>query len=936
MPFIVEDTGNGFCKIIETLYNVIPEKYQHLIDEPRKKIIELTQKYTDKALYRRFSKKNIPITSFFNNLEKKHKELIFNYIDKYQKQVLDIATIHNIPIYLKPHLYENIYSDDKIKINTEFAKPVFNFERNREGIQYHLTIKIDNREINLFEKKVFVLVNNPAYLIIDKELIRFSNIDAKKITPFTNKKFIKVPKKLEKQYFSSFIGNIIKNYEVKAEGFNIEIDKKPDKEAIIYVRENTDNTIIFVPKFRYNHKEIPYTLELKKLVFFNEENMSFKIIERDLLWETYLLTLLEEKNLTSKNSYYILRDSEGISNKEKTILWLNENKKDLEKQGFKFVQQLNKDYFTDGIKLNLEVENKIDWFDLYITVEFDGYKIPFIKLQQYILNDIKEFPLPNGKIAIIPEVWFEKYKKILLFGKKEKDAIRLSKGHLFAFNDEEIKHLKLPNALKIKDFIKQSKNIPPLPKKIKASLRKYQLEGYAWLNALREYRFGGCLVDDMGLGKTLQTITIIQKAIEENSVPKNLFETKSPITNLIIVPTSLIHNWEREIKKFVINPKILLYTGNDREKLLKQIHNYNFILTSYGIIRNDIEKLQNIEFHYIVLDESHLIKNPYSKTYNAVIRLKAKHKLVLTGTPIENSLRDLWTQMNFVNPDLLGSLKFFQDYFITPIEKNDDEKIKSELKKIIAPFILRRTKEQVFEDLPPLAQQTIICEMDDEQAIIYEKEKAKIRNKLLEYYNTGQLRRSSVIILQAMSKLRQLANHPGLVYEGEYKSGKFQEVLLRLETLINKKHKVLIFSSYVKILKILKDEFDKKGWKYLILTGETQNRKQIIDKFQNDEEIKLFLISLKVGGIGLNLTAADYVFLIDPWWNPQAEIQAISRAHRMGQTKKVFVQRFISYNTIEEKIQQLQKKKLKISDEFIDSANLFKIIPEEEILELFS
>jgi SNF2 family DNA or RNA helicase len=308
--------------------------------------------------------------------------------------------------------------------------------------------------------------------------------------------------------------------------------------------------------------------------------------------------------------------------------------------------------------------------------------------------------------------------------------------------------------------------------------------------------------------------------------------------------------------------------------------------------------------------------------------------LVLTGTPIENSLTDLWSQMNFVNRGLLGNFNFFKTEFVTPIEKFNDKRKSERLQSLIHPFILRRTKEQVAKDLPDRTEQIRICEMSDAQRKIYEVEKSQVRNSLLENMEKQGVQKSSLMVLKALTRLRQLANHPKLIND-DAESGKFEEVTRMLNNVISEGHKVLIFSSFVQHLEIYKNYLDEQNQKYSILTGKTQNRQQVIEEFQNNTDVSVFLISLKAGGVGLNLTAADYVFLLDPWWNPASENQAINRAHRIGQDKKVFVYRFISSDSIEEKIVRLQDKKSELADMFINNNNPFKALTTEKIKKLF-
>ncbi|MFC1734027.1 DEAD/DEAH box helicase, partial [candidate division KSB1 bacterium] len=340
---------------------------------------------------------------------------------------------------------------------------------------------------------------------------------------------------------------------------------------------------------------------------------------------------------------------------------------------------------------------------------------------------------------------------------------------------------------------------------------------------------------------------------------------------------------------------------------------------------------------YMILDESQLIKNPGSKAYQAINQLQAKHKVVLTGTPIENSLSDLWAQMNFINKGLLGNYHFFKEYFLAPIEKHNDEARKEKLKNLIKPFIMRRTKQEVAKELPPLTEEIYYCDMTDEQKEIYQSEKNKIRNHVLENVQKEGIEKSAIVVLQALTKLRQLANHPLLIdQQYKYSSGKFEEVCRNIETLLDENHKVLIYSSFVKHLEIFSAYFNKKQWEYTLLTGSSIKRKEIIEKFKHSENIRLFLISLKAGGVGLNLTEADYVFILEPWWNPAVEMQAISRAHRIKQDKNVFVYRFITKDSIEDKIVNLQEKKSTLSNMFINSNNPLKGLTKKHIEDLIS
>ncbi len=458
-----------------------------------------------------------------------------------------------------------------------------------------------------------------------------------------------------------------------------------------------------------------------------------------------------------------------------------------------------------------------------------------------------------------------------------------------------------------------------LPAGFKGELRPYQKAGFNWLMFLNQYRFGGCLADDMGLGKTVQTLAMLQaqkEIAEKNGVAK-------PVS-LLVMPTSLLYNWEMEAHKFTPKLKILIYNKTNRIKNTAIFDYYDIVLTSYGIVRLDIEILKQFYFHYVILDESQAIKNPESAISQLVRELKSKFRLVLTGTPIENSTLDLWSQLSFINGGLLGNQLFFQKEFLQPIEKNQDVSKLQKLQTIIKPFVLRRHKSQVAKDLPDKEEHIHYSEMSETQEKKYEEIKSHYRNQILDLIEKQGLAQSQLIVLQGLTKLRQVANHPRMIEEGyEGDSGKLRDVVHKLETVLSEKHKVLIFSQFVKHLVIIRQELEKRNIRYAYLDGATKDRQEQVNLFQNNACIPVFLISLKAGGTGLNLTAADYVFLLDPWWNPAVEAQAIDRAHRIGQENKVLIYKFISKNTVEEKILLLQQSKTKLANDLITTEESF-------------
>ena len=707
------------------------------------------------------------------------------------------------------------------------------------------------------------------------------------------------------------------------------------------------------------------------------------------------------KNRKSKLTTNHISLSDESTNKFDFLEWLNEHYVDLKKAGIEIKQDKNA-YFIGAREMKLEINEQKDWFDIQAVVHFGEFKIPFIALRNYLLKGIREFVLPNGMIAIIPLEWFGDLSGLLEFSTNE-DEIKIEKQHI-GLLDEIVnnggKYLRLSDKIeRLKNYgqVKEA----PIPLNFNGTLRPYQQAGFDWFYFLKENQFGGCLADDMGLGKTIQTLALIQKerelfqayelqskpekapvkVSENNIIPlvktavitdttgqidlfnsgfiqeilpntatektvqntgliENNLNQNSIRTSLIIVPNSLVFNWQNEAKKFTPNLKVLIYTGTQRIKNTKYFNNYDLIITTYGTARVDIDILKQHKFNYIILDESQSIKNAGSQSSKAVRLLRSNYKLVLTGTPIENGVQELWSQLSFVNPGLLGNLNSFNERFVTPIEKGKDEFKMQQLKAIIKPFVLRRTKDQVAKDLPEKTEQIIYCQMTDEQAEAYETTKSYYRNEILKSVSEIGMSRSHFTLLKGLTRLRQIANHPILANKDyEFGSGKFDEVIARANTAKAEGHKVLMFSQFVKQLDIYRNNFDLNKHPYSYLDGSMTNieRQNAVTNFQTKEDLPFFLISLKAGGLGLNLTNADYVFLIDPWWNPAIERQAVDRTHRIGQTKSVFIYKFITKDTVEEKIIALQNKKKLLADNIITTEESFiKTINVDEIIDLLS
>ena len=439
------------------------------------------------------------------------------------------------------------------------------------------------------------------------------------------------------------------------------------------------------------------------------------------------------------------------------------------------------------------------------------------------------------------------------------------------------------------------------PSGFKGILRPYQEDALGWFAFLKKFNFGGILADDMGLGKTIQVLAWLAGELENGK--------ERP--SLVVSPTSVLFNWQAEAKRFVPDLKILVYVGNKRSGLIiKKMDQTDLVITTYGLVRRDIEILKDLRFNYVILDESQAIKNSNSHIAKAVRLLKARHRLCLTGTPLENNVGELWSQMEFLNPGLLGPRAVFDRRFTKPIAQ-EDKMARNTLKQMVKAFLLRRTKGAVAKEILEKMEHVILCPMTDGQAEIYSRVRDHYRASILATIERKGLNRSRIKILEGLLRLRQAANHPALIGEDGAGSGKLDKLTTLIKEAVSCGHKALVFSQFTKMLSLIRRSLDNAGIIYEYLDGRTPQarRKDRVRRFQDDKDIKLFLISLKAGGLGLNLTAADYVFLVDPWWNPAVELQAVDRTHRIGQDKKVFTYRFITAETVEEKVLALQKKK---------------------------
>ena len=584
-------------------------------------------------------------------------------------------------------------------------------------------------------------------------------------------------------------------------------------------------------------------------------------------------------------------------------------------------------------EFKLAVTSGIDWFELGGQVDFGGQNVPLPELLAAARRGDTMVALGDGSMGMLPEDWLRKYGLLAELGSTaEGGGLRFGKaqaGLLDALLAAQPGSRADASFEKVRKQLRGFEGVEPLeaPAGFQGELRPYQQEGLGWLDYLRRFDFGGILADDMGLGKTIQVLALLQRR-------KSKRQAKGP--SLIVVPRSLVFNWVQEAAKFTPKLRVLDYTGPGRHPLRDTFDDYDLIVTTYGTMRSDILELSKIEFDYAILDEAQAIKNSESQSAKAARLLSARHKLAMSGTPIENHLGELWSIIEFLNPGMLGTASVFKKH--TAGAAGQDEQARGLLAKALRPFILRRTKQQVVKDLPDKTELTLHCDMEPAQRQLYEELRAHYRTALLRKGDAA-LQGSKIEVLEALLRLRQAACHPGLVDPARAgdPSAKLDMLLPQLAEVVEEGHKVLVFSQFTTFLGLVKERLDAEGLKYEYLDGRTRNREERVANFQENPDIPIFLISLKAGGLGLNLTAAEYVYLLDPWWNPAVEAQAIDRSHRIGQTQRVFAYRLICRDTVEQKILDLQQRKRDLADAILNADNrLLKSLSRDDLEFLLS
>jgi SNF2 family DNA or RNA helicase len=831
-----------------------------------------------------------------------------------------------------PHLFVlkagrfNNYQQQSVKLGNEIN---FSFKVDLSGelITLRLQLLLDGQQADLNLWGGFMLEKDGTLFLPDVESL--ATVDLFKNGPLSFP--LTVKKEIVSRYVVSWLGKYNVTINPK---LNIEC-ASPEPQPRVWLSELNESNLMIRPQFLYEDVVVDYSDELNHVE--ESANKKIRIIQRNKneekkLYE-YLRTLHSAFANQRNNQYYYLPFADVMKRG-----WFITMLRNLQERGYSIhgFEQLKKFRYSTHIpKFSISASTSIDWFDLKVTIQWGDQSVSLKEIRHAILNGQDTIMLEDGTLGHIPEEWISQYSLLLRTGSEDNGTLRVSKLHytllediLEKIDDKTVQQDIEARKRKLLQFDAIEKI--PLSEDIKASLRPYQLSGFHWMQALDDLGWGGCLADDMGLGKTLQTISFLR-----------FLKDKYPgSTQLVVCPTSLIFNWENELQKFCPTLKYHTHYGLQRELTETHFSDFDIVLTTYGVVRNDVDHLSGFLWQYIILDESQAIKNPDARITRAINQLRAVNRIILSGTPVQNNTSDLYAQFNFLNPGLLGNREFFNREFAVPIDKLGSKEKTQHLKKLINPFTLRRTKEQVAKDLPDKTVTVLWCTMEAEQRKLYNQYRDSYRNTLLKKIDEQGISKSGMDVLEGLLRLRQICDHPALVDKSEdalKTSVKIEELVREVQENAGN-HKLLIFSQFTQMLHLIRDEFDKAEIPYCYLDGSTSlpNRQEQVTTFQEDESKKAFLISLKAGGVGLNLTVADYVYLVDPWWNPAAEQQAIDRAHRIGQTRKVFAYKMICKDSIEEKILQLQERKKTLADDLIqEEAGFVKNLSREDVEFLF-
>lgn len=817
-----------------------------------------------------------------------------------------------------------------LQLQTTEAYPLFHIKKNSH-YAVHCKVKAGITELDLVDNEaptpLLFFYNHQGFCWKNKEtilLIEQFRPTGKMVINSTN----------WKQQLQEMILPLSKDHPVQFDKSLTKEIKDTSPESRVLLSEKGDY-LVFTPRFLYQGYEAGFKDGQRVLV---PQGDGVLIIQRQTEKENAFL-----QKLQSLHSGFVYNKEDGtLALKGTDVLRNNwfflfvDAMKEAKTPVFGFELLKHYRFNTAKPQTRIFISSHTDWFDAKVNIVFGDQQVTVADVKKALANKQPYVQLSDGSLGVLPEEWLKKYALLFRVGEGKTDTLKLSRYHLGVVDELYANRQEQDLELQLEEKYEQLRRFDKIESIALAGpltevLRPYQVAGYQWLNYLRGINWGGILADDMGLGKTVQALSFLEY----------YKRTEGKLKALVVCPTTLIYNWENEIRKFTPSLSFRIHHGASRTRKKEELEDHDITITTYGTLRSDIKLLSQIALDYAILDESQAIKNPSSKVTKAASLLQARHRLCMSGTPLQNNTFDIYAQMNFLNPGMLGSVEFFRQEFAIPIDKLGEQDRKEHLRKLLFPFILRRTKEQVAKDLPEKQEMVLFCEMEEEQRNIYDAYRNDFRNQILGSIESMGIQKSQLTILQGLMKLRQICDSPAILNEAE----KFPNHSIKLDELSRElsegisSHKALVFSQFLGMLSLIRSKLDELDISYVYFDGSTSapDREKAIQRFQQDDSVRVFLISLKAGGVGLNLTAADYVYIMDPWWNPAVEQQAIDRTHRIGQTKNIFAYRMICKDTIEDKILQLQERKRNLAKDIIaDDQGFVKTLTREDVEYLFS